>query len=116
MSAGDLERVDVAVVRTRLDPADADPRRVAVLAVAGRRDALGLASDRGEHAGPVAGRDEEERVLDLVGAGDAQPVRVLGGLRNAADALAGDDAELAKKAHDAIGELVAHGAELEDHA
>src|SRR5439155_22144974 len=99
-----------------LGAAGPNPCSVAPLAIAGRSDPLRLAGDRGQHAGPVAVRHEEQCALDLLGASDTQPVGVLRGLGSTTDALAGDDPELREEAQDAVGELPADGPELQDDA
>src|SRR6188472_2104112 len=117
MRTGDLEREDVATVRTPVEALDPDPSRAVLEAAeAGRGDALGLARDAGQDAGPVALGHERDSALDLVGAADANPVRVLRRLGRAPPSPRRDDADVREKPEDALGELVADRPELDDAA
>ena len=74
---------------TTRDIGDSYPRSaVAESAVAGRRDPLLLERHRSEHTGSIALWDERDCALDLVGARDPEPVRVLGRLGTAAQTRA----------------------------
>src|SRR3954468_655538 len=78
VNSRNLERVDMVVERRTPDVGHACPGGAASAepAVAGGRDPLALARDRGHDAGAVALWHERHRALDLVGAGDAQPIGV----------------------------------------
>src|SRR4051812_24946573 len=86
------------------------------LPVASREDAPTLARDARLHALAITLGHELEHTIDLIGACDPHPVRVLRRKLRAADPAGRDDPDLAEQAHDAVGEFVADRSPFEDDA
>src|SRR5207247_9470602 len=104
---GNLDGIDGTCER----PADlvdnADPNRVVIAVIAGRRDPPDLASDRRADDRPILLAHEVQELLDLLCAGSAAPERVTGGLGRAADSQRRDYAETCQEPEHAVRELAA---------
>src|ERR671931_1368259 len=97
------------------DVGHADPGGIVLPAVASRRDPL-RARQRCRELRPLPRRHEVEEPLDLIGAGDDEPVRVDGRLRRSPDLQASNDSEVAEQAQDPVYKLPTDGAVLKDDA
>src|SRR5207237_8038981 len=108
-------RLHLARVAPTDDVGDANPRRVVLASVAGRRDAL-RPRERCRELFACGTRHKAEQPLALIRAGDDEPVRVDRRLRRPTDLQARHHAELAEQAEDAVGQLAADRSVLEDDA
>src|SRR3974390_398314 len=112
-----LQRVDGTAVRLTRGRSYAQPPGPEVESAVTRwRDPLLLPRDRRQHTRAVPLRPEAHGPFDLVGAADPNPVGVLGRLRGPSYPPGRDNPHAGQEAHDAVGKLVAHKADLKDHA